>query len=186
MADASQSVLALKGAGTALSTVGSFNQASTQQGVLNYESQVAGNNAIYADYQASVAKQVGEQQVQASELRTTQLAGAESATLAANGVALGAGPGTAQDILASTKYMGARDALTIQDNTNRRAWALGQEQQNFRNEGALDQALSQRINPLTSAGSSLLTGAGSVAQSWYRLKQSGATGGGPNSGGGPG
>jgi hypothetical protein len=106
MSDFAQSGLALKGAGTALSTAGSFNQAETQKGVLDYESQVAGNNAIYAGYQATVAKEVGEQQVQTSEMKTTQLEGAQTATLAANGVSLGSG--TAQDILASTKYMGAR------------------------------------------------------------------------------
>jgi hypothetical protein len=174
MGTASNSALALQGTGTALSTVGSFNQASTQAGVLNYESQVAGNNAIYAGYQASIAKEVGEQQVQTSEMKTTQLEGAQTATLAANGVQLGSG--SAQDILASTKYMGARDALTIQDNTNRRVWALGTEAANYQSESALDKSLSDRVSPLTAAGSSLLTGAGSVAQSWYRMNKAGTAG----------
>jgi hypothetical protein len=105
-------------------------------------------------------------------MKTTQLEGAQTATLAANGVSLGSG--TAQDILASTKYMGARDALTIQDNTNRQTWALGQEQKNYLSESALDKSLSDRVNPLMAAGSSLLTGAGSVAQSWYNMKKAGS------------
>jgi hypothetical protein len=163
--------LGMQGAGTLMNAAGAYGQAKTQQGVLNYESQVAGNNAVYAGYQAQVAKQVGEQQVQTLEMQNSQLYSNQRATMAANGVDLGSGSAT--DILASTKYMGARDALTIQDNTNRRVWGLNTEAQNYESEANVDQSMRNSISPGKAAFGSLLGGAGSVASSWYRMSKAG-------------
>lgn len=161
--------LGLQAFGAGASAFGSYNTATAQKSVLNYESSVATNNATLANYQANVAQQVGDQQLNNSELRTAQLFGAQRATMAANGVDLGSG--SANEVLASTKYMGERDALTIQNNTANQVWGYKTQGQNYTSEAAADTATANAINPRYAAAASLLSGAGTVASNWYRSKQ---------------
>lgn len=165
--------MAVQGAGAGFSMIGSMNAAGAQQDALNYQAQVAANNAIIAGYQASIAKDVGETQEQNSRLRTADLYSTQRASMAANGIDLG--EGTATDVLASTKYMGERDALTIRDNTANKVWALQNNAQNFLNDAAATRATADSINPFMSGAGSLLTSAGSVAKSYYAMKTVGAT-----------
>jgi len=158
--------LGLQAFGVGASAFGSYNLGNAQKSVLNYESSVATNNATLANYQANVAQQVGDQQLNDSELRTAQLFGTQRATLGANGVDLGSG--SANEVLASTKYMGERDALTIQNNTANQVWGYKTQGQNYTSEAAADSATANAINPRMAAATSLLGGAGIVASNWYK------------------
>ena len=158
--------LGLQAFGAGASAFGSYNTATAQKSVLNYESSVATNNATLANYQANVAQQVGDQQLNNSELRSAQLFGTQRATLAANGVDLGSG--SANEVLATTKYMGERDALTIQNNTANQVWGSKTQGQNYTSEAAADSATANAINPRMAAATSLLGGAGTVASNWYK------------------
>ena len=154
------------GAGAGLSAVGAFNQGTAQQGVLGYEASVANNNATLANYQASVAAQVGAQNEQSVELKTAQLMGTQKADMAANGIVMG--PGSANEVLASSKYMGERDAMTVQNNTANQVWADQMQAQNYTSEANADNAEKKAISPILGAASSLLGTAGQVAPYWYR------------------
>jgi len=164
--------LALQGAGVGMSMMGAMNQGEAQKQALGYESTVASNNAIVASYQADVAKEVGAQQTQASEFKTSALYGEQRAQLAANGVDLGTGSAT--DVLASTKYMGMRDVMTIQDNTNRQVWADQVAASGFKGEAAADAAAGRQINPGLMGATTLLTGAGSTLNTYAALKRAGS------------
>ncbi len=160
-ASASSVPMALQGVGVGMTALGSYDQASQQQGALSYESQVFNNNAVLTGYQASVAKQVGAQQLQTTQLNTANLYGAQRASMAANGVDLGSG--SANDVLTSTKMLGNIDALTVQDNTNRQVWSLNNQATNYRNEAAMYASAAGNINPGLRGFTSLLSGAGTFA-----------------------
>jgi hypothetical protein len=154
----------LGAAGTLMSTIGSINNAKAQKATLAYEAAVALNNQKIANYQADLAVQNGEVAEQTQRLKTAGMMGDQRAALAANGVDLG--EGSATEILATTKFMGERDALTIRDNASRQAWAYKNQGANYAAEAAADKATGSAINPTMAGVSSLLTGAGQVASAW--------------------
>lgn len=156
----------IQAAGMGMSAMGAYNQAKTQASVLNYEGAIARNNAQIATYQAQTEQQIGAQQENAQQQRTANLFGAQRATMAANGIDLG--QGSATDILASTQFMGQRDALTIKDNTARQVWASNMNAQNFRTEAGADTAMAGGVHPWMGAAGSLLTGAAGLASNWRR------------------
>jgi len=158
----------LQTAGLAFTVMGTYDQSARQKDVLQYEAAVAGNNAVVAEYQASQAKLIGEQLIVASRLKTAQTISSARVQLAANGIDLGYG--TATDVLATTAYVGDRDTLTIQDNTNRQVWAYKVQAQNYLSEKSVDEAMSDSISPLRNAATSLLGGAAGVIDSYSRYK----------------
>ncbi len=158
--------LALMAAGSASSAIGASKSAQAQKATLAYEAAVAANNQKIAEQQAQLAEQNGAVAEQTSELRTAALKGDQRAAMAANGVDLGVG--SAAEILATTEFMGKRDALTIRDNAARQAWALREQGKGYLSEAAADTAASDAINPSLAAVTSLLGSAGSVASSYYK------------------
>lgn len=164
---------ALQIAGLAFSTVGAINQAQAQRDAMNYEAQVARNNATLAQYQAKDAIEAGQREEQNRRLKTAAMFGDQRASLAANGIDLG--EGIATDLLTSTKYMGEVDALTIRDNAAKRAWGYRVGAQDYMDKAAMKEATAGGINPLMAGASTLLGSAGGVADSWYRSKKAGMT-----------
>lgn len=155
--------------GVGMSAYGAYTGAEAQKQTLDYEAGVARNNQILSEYQASQALQVGEQEEEAQRLRVASTMGEQRAALAASGVDLGTG--SAAEVLASTKFMGERDALTIRDNAARRAWALREQGKGYAAEAAMAKASGDAISPLMSTATSLLGGGTKVAAQWYRYKQ---------------
>lgn len=162
--------LGMQAAGATAGAFGAYRSAQAQRATLGYEAAVAQNNETIANYQAAVAEQNGAAAEQAQELKTAALRGDQRAALAANGVDLGTG--SAAETLATTDFMGARDALTIRDNTARQAWALRQQGKGYAAEAATDRSTARAINPLMAGASSLLTSGSSVASSWYKYNRS--------------
>lgn len=154
--------------GAGYKAVGAYNQAATQKGVLNYQAQVAQNNATVANMQASQEQLIGQQQEQTQRLQGAQVYGAQRAAMAANGVDLG--EGSASNVLTTTDYMNERDALTIRDNAMRRAWGYQVQAQNMDNEASVDRSMGSSINPAMSAAGSLLTSAGSVYKGYKQYQ----------------
>lgn len=163
--------LATQGVGAAFSGIGAMNQAAGQKGALEYQAQIAQNNAQIAGDKSEFAVQIGNTQIQSSQINTANTFGAQRAAMAANGIDLG--EGSATDVLATTKYLGDRDALTIKDNAARQAWAYQTEAQNFSAEGQYDSSVAKSISPLMAGASSLLGGATSVAKSIYNYNKQG-------------
>ncbi len=166
----------LSAAQTGFNVVGAYNQARGQRNVLGYEAQVDAYNAAVLGYQADIAQQVGTMKEQNARLATANQFGAQRARMAASGVDLGQGSPT--DVLASTEYMGEREALTIRDDTNRQVWALQTQQQGLLRDQQFKLAQQSAINPAVQAFGTLLGGASSF--------NFGGGGGGGGSGGGGG
>jgi hypothetical protein len=89
--------------------------------------------------------------------------------MAANGVDLG--DGSAAEVQATTDVMGELDANTVHANAVRSAWGYRTQATNSQNDAVMRRSAADGISPGTSAMSSLLGSAGTVAQGWYRLKK---------------
>ena len=161
--------MALQSAGAMASTVGAYKNAQAQKASLDYEAAVARNNQQLTEYQANIAQQDGAIQENNLQLKVAQTTGDQRAALAANGVDLG--EGSANEILASTKFMGTRDVMQLRDNTARRVWALNNQAAGYGSEAAADLAAKDAINPFTTAASTALTSAGQVAGNWYKYNE---------------
>lgn len=147
-------------------------------------------NAKMMESNAQATLLSGQREEQKSQINTAQLKSTQRASMAANGIDLGVG--SAENILTTTDVMGEIDANTIQANAVRAAWGYRAEAQNAKGQadvararqyGAAVMAGAERdvggkayafamkqadsVRPSTSFGSSLLSGAGKVAESWY-------------------
>ena len=152
--------------GTAFSVVGSMNAAEAQRNAYDYQAQVARNNAITAEQNAKLAQEQGAQDEQNQRLKAAAFYSDQRAQLAANGIDLGTG--SAADLLATTKFMGEHDALTIRDNAARKAWAYRTQSQDFSTDASFKSAAGSNINPMMAGATSLLTSASTVASRWYK------------------
>jgi hypothetical protein len=156
------------GVGTAVSAVGAMQASAAQKNAYEYQAAVSRNNAKIAEWQAQDALRRGQQQEDDQRRKTAALKGSQRATLAARGLDIG--EGSALNILTDTDYLGEQDAMTIRNNANKQAWAA---RVGASNDMANAELLSMRAgaeNPLMSGASTLLSGAGSVADRWYKYK----------------
>ena len=171
-------------AGAYASSIAAKNKAAAQQATLAYEASVAKNNQTIANYQGGLAVQNGQIMAENQQLKTAQTTGDQRAAMAANGIDLGTGSAT--DVLATTKFMGERDALQIQDNAARQAWAYRTQAQGYGAEAAADTAIGDSISPSTAMATSLIGSASQVANSWYQYNKAAGSSTSSSTGGGPG
>lgn len=151
-------------AGAIMSAGSAYQQAQGQRSALQYQASVARMNAGLAGDQASDAIRNGQTAEGIQDLRTGQMLGTQRAAMAANGVDLG--EGSPNEVLATTKYMGTRDALQIHDNAIMQAWGYRTQQQNFLTDANREENEASAISPWMAAGTSLLTGASKVSSVW--------------------
>jgi hypothetical protein len=158
--------LAMSVAGMAMSAKAAGDQAKASKAQAEYSASVADSNAAISDYQAGIEKQIGAQQEQVSRMNTAQTFSSQRTAMAANGVDIGQSSGTASDILESTRHLGDIDALTIKDNTARKAWALNAQATQLRNDANFQRQSGQAINSNMAIATSLLGNAGALANQW--------------------
>lgn len=160
----------MQAAGIGFSAVSAYKQAQSQRDALRYKARVDANNAQIAEWQAQQELAGGVVAEQASRLKTAQVTGAQRATMAANGIDLG--EGNATDVLATTKFVGEQDALTIRDNAARSAWGARIQAQNYLDDSRVANATADSVNPLLASVGSLLGSAGTVSSIWKSYKGS--------------
>lgn len=154
-----------------VSAVGAISSASAQQKQAEYQAAVARNNQTLAENAAKEALQAGQTREANARMASAQLRSRQRAVLASNGVDVNSG--SALDTQTDTAALGELDALTIRSNAERDAVGYRNQGANFGGEAAL--AAARAANATTSgyfsAGGSLLTSAGNVAQKWYQFKK---------------
>lgn len=146
--------LGLSAAGAATSAIGAYQQAKVA-------GDVAARNAKIADLQAEDALRRGENEAAELRRRAAATKSAQRVSLAAKGLDLTYG--TAADLQDQTDFFGESDVATIRTNARKEAWAR-------RSQGATFQAEALSSRPWLSAGSTLLAGAGQVADKWYAYR----------------
>jgi hypothetical protein len=139
-----------------------------QKQAADYNAQIANNNAIIASQQRSSTLQQGDLEAQNAMRKQASIIGDQRAQMSANGIDLT--QGSAQDILASTKFLGGIDVNTIQSNAARQAWGYSVQGMNDKSAANLETWRADSINPsqigAMSAGTSILSSIGSAATSY--------------------
>lgn len=144
-------------AASAASTAMSMKAASDQA---DYSSQVARNNAKTSEYAAADAQRRGDLDAQAAQRRVSQMVGAQRAGYAAKGLDIT--EGTPGDVIDQTNFFGKADAETARYNGRLDAYGKQVQAQNFNSA-----ASAASYNGRQAVAGDLLSGASSVASSWY-------------------
>jgi hypothetical protein len=156
-------VVAVVGAG--VSAYGASAQATAAKQQADYQAQVNANNAKIAEYQRTDAINRGQDAAEKSLQQQALLLSQQRAALAANGVDLNSGSAT--DLFASTKFLGAQDVNTIQSNAAREAWGYKNDSANALQDSNLNRWKAATTSPGKQAalagGTSLLNSASSYA-----------------------
>lgn len=156
---------AMQGAGAITATVGQYNKSTGEKNAYNYQSQVAKNNAVIAEYQAQDAMHRGATTQNNLQLRTAQLRGSQEALMASRGLSLS--EGSPLNILTDTDFMGQRDVNTARDNTAKEVYQHRVQEGNYESDSSMLKTRADSVHPFSDAASTLLTGAGKVASGWY-------------------
>ena len=151
--------------GAAGSAYSANQQAKAQKESLNYQSQVAQNNAKVAEWQAQDAVTRGNAALETHQRKVAMLKGTQTASMAARGLDLS--DGTPINILSDTDYFGKVDGNTITANAAREAWGYKVQGNNSVANSTLMDWQNGGISPGRAAGMSLLGSATSAASMYY-------------------
>lgn len=160
--------VALAAVGTAMQAYSAYSTSATNKAAYNYQAAVSRNNAMIAEWNAKDVARRGEQDLIDHQRKTAALMGNQRATFAGRGIDMS--EGSALNILSDTEYLSKQDELTLKDNTAKAVWQAKMQAYNEGSNAELLQMRSDAENPLFSGGASLLTGAGTVADRWYKYK----------------
>lgn len=152
--------------GLGLQAYGAMTSSNAQKNAYEYQAQVSANNAKIAEWNAQDALRRGEQAEIDQRRKMAALKGNQRATLAARGLDIS--EGSALNILTDTDYFGEYDALTIRNNAEKQAWGARVEGNNASANSELLRMRAAAENPIMEGAGTLLAGAGSVADRWYR------------------
>jgi len=146
--------LAASIAGTGMQAYGQYQQAQAAKDAATYNQKVA-------NIQANDAIDRGDLEQQQLGRKISALRGQQTANMAANGLDLSSGTPAAE--LAQTDYYGLEDQRTVANNANREAAG-------YRTRATMAGMQADSYNPGLTAGASLLSGGGQVADRWYKYK----------------
>jgi len=158
-------------AGAGLSAVGAMNASRASRNAANYNAAVAENNAQMIEWRRQSVIERGQKAAAAQGLRTRRLAGRQRASFAERGIDVT--EGAALEILTDTAYMGRIDANQIEENAAMEAWALRQEGRDVLERARMLRSRAAAESPGMAGLTTLLTGAGKVADKWTTLNEKG-------------
>lgn len=145
--------------------------ASAAQAQAVYQSQVARQNEELMRRQAADATQRGQVAEENRRRLTAQQLGQQTAALAGQGTDL---EGSPTDILGDTRAAGELDAQTIRANAAREAYGYQVQGLGYGSTATLEatRAANSTYTPnYLGAGASLLAGASSLGEKWWRFQQ---------------
>lgn len=157
--------------GTAVSAYGAVQQGNAQSAARNYQAAVDRNNAQVAEWNAERAKDISDTKVQAQMRAGTLRLSAQRAALGAAGVELDSG--SALDVQGSTAGQTALDAQQTDYQGQLTQYGYRTQGANFQAQAGLDTMAAQNASTsgFEAAGGTLLSGAGQVADRWYRYNK---------------
>jgi hypothetical protein len=167
-------VLAIAGAG--ISALGSIGSGIAQGNAAAYNAQVARNNAITAQQNATYATQSGYASSEDEGLKAAEQLGQQGAAIAANDVT---NTGSASKVLQGSREIGALDQAQVMQNAELQAYGYRTQATGFEATAGLESA-EAGFDPLAgvvSGTGSFLTGLSNVAT---KFPGTFTVGGGPN------
>lgn len=159
--------------GVGMSTVGSVFSASNEKAALRSQARMMEINAKIVDSTARNAIRVGTIEESRVKLATAQAKSQQRTQMASSGIDMAGSP-TALARLTGTDVIGEVDANMVRSNALRAAWGQRFEAGNLRRQATSMNASADSISPFLAGFTSLVSGAGQVASSWYSLDKVGA------------
>lgn len=152
--------------GSAVSAAGSEATGKAQAENLQYQAQVAANNAEISKRNADLDIQAGEVAASNTGLKTRAAVGAEKAAQGGNGI--DSNTGSAVAVRAGTESMGLLDAMTVRSNAAKQAYSQQVQATNETEQAQLDKQGAAQAKQAGDIGaaSSLLGGVSSVASKY--------------------
>lgn len=170
-------------ASAGIGAIGAINTANAQSNAAVYQAQVARNNQIIAQQNASAATAAGGQAARNEDIKTAQIIGAEEAAQGASGLSVNSP--SEEDVRSGTRQTGRLDALTKAYNAQLQGRSEVTQATSFGEQSQLDKLTAQ--NAQTAGGlnafGSILGGASSFADKWLSYQLKGVPGFAPNTGG---
>lgn len=160
--------LGLQIGGAAMQAYGAYQGAEAQQRGYRYSAASTRRQAEIERYRAQDAIERGQHTEAVIGLKAGALKGTQRASLAGRGIDIG--EGTPLDILTSTDYMKEVDFGTARRNAQSEAWLHRENAKSFDAESEMYLEAADNVSPFSAGAGSLLTGAGQVANSWYRWR----------------
>jgi hypothetical protein len=165
------------GIGTFYAAKSAKNQLKSQAMTFDYQKQMSALNARAMEDTAQQIMRAGEQDIGRLTLRAGQVKASSKVAQAARGGQIGTGSNAEE--LASLELMTQTDALTINSNTVRAAWAARTQAQNYEAQAAMAgvsafgaRSAASQISPFGQASTNLMSSGGNVASAWYNLEMS--------------
>lgn len=160
--------------GTAVSTLGAYQQSKAAQAQAEYNAAVARNNQIIAQQDADAIRERGKQQEADHRERIRQTIGAARAVQGATGfLADGQYDDTNAQLIGDLAEAGELDILRLRDSIELDARQKEIQAVNFQAEAGLQGLVASQQNPLMAAAGTLLEGAARTAG--VMMKTSSAT-----------
>ena len=159
--------------GSLLGAAGQKQQGQAQSQQLMYQAGVAALNSQIATQNANYASQTGELTAEKVGLQDRQRMGQIVASQGSSG--LDVNTGSAKRVQESQHTVSTMDLDTIRMNATKTAYDFETQANQFKAQAFMDVAGSQNVQKATSTNvaSSLVGGAGSVAQKWLQGSQMG-------------
>lgn len=136
---------------SATSLYGAFNQSAAQEAQGDYQRRAYNTNAELSEMRAQDAEKRGLKEANAYGQKVKGVVGSQRAAFAAQGVDVDSG--SAADIQAETRAIGAQDTLRIKNNAWREAWGFRMDAAQGRATGDMAQRSGSN-----SARTTLMTG----------------------------
>ena len=153
-------------AGGITSAVGTVMGGEATANAASYQAQVAANNAIVEEQNASYALAAGRAQAQATSMKSAATLGKIKTAQAANNVDVNSG--SAKTVQESARETGQLDTETVMSNSELQAYGYRTQAMGYKAEQGLEEAKSEEAVPaaLLSATGTLLSSASSVGFKW--------------------
>lgn len=164
--------MVLMASGALTDVMGSYYQAKQQKSQLEFESDIAKQNARIAEMAARSQLEQGIKEQQAIRLKAAKIKSKQRVATAASGFALD--DATAIDIATETDYFAEMDANMAAYNATQAAWGYRTQATQLKSQSRMSKALGKSVSPGSTAATSLLSNASNVALSWYQLDSLGA------------
>lgn len=151
---------ALAVGGAALGAVGKIGEGEAKSQAANYQAQVAKNNQLIAEQNASWATSAGTAREAAQGMKTRAGVATLKARQAAGGVDVNTG--SSSEVRDAASALGSLDALTIRSNTAREAYGYEVAATSEEAKANLARMEGENATGYIGAASSLLSGASSA------------------------
>lgn len=154
---------AVAAAGVALAAVSAISAGEAQKSNLDYQAQIANNNATIAQQNAAYAGAAGSEAATQQSLKGAAIGARIKTAQAANGVDVNSG--SAVNVQASQRESSQLDTEQVHQNALLQAYGYKVAASNDQAQGALDEAGGNEAETagFLNAGSSLLGGASSIS-----------------------